>query len=69
MPAGIIKNKIEEQNIFGRFQPHPQFPEEGYYCLYTSDGIFLGNVGDYELDSELAELRKQGYFLRQIIRK
>lgn len=69
MPTGITEKETGLQRVICRFCPHPQFPDEGYYRLCTSDGIFLGNIGDYELDSELAELRKQGYNLERIIRK
>lgn len=60
MSTGITEHEVDMHEIICRFYPHPQYPDEGYYQLQTSDGDFLGNVGVDELDCELAAIKKQG---------
>lgn len=67
MSTGITELEVDMHEIICRFYPHPQYPDEGYYQLQTSDGDFLGNIGADELDYELAAIKKQGYGLIRFI--
>ena len=61
MSTTITEHEVDMREIVCRFYPHPQYPDEGYYQIQTSGGVFLGNVGVDELDCELAAMKKQGY--------
>lgn len=67
MATAIMEHEVDTPLIICRFRPNPHCSGDGHYQMYTTDGIFLGNVGEWELDQELGEYKKQGYRLSRII--
>ena len=67
MSTVITEQKVDMPMIVCRFCRNPQCSDDGHYQMQTTSGEFLGNVGEYELDQELAEYKKRGYRLSRII--
>lgn len=61
MSTVIAEHEVDMREIVCQFCPHPRYPDEGYYQIWTSGGDFLGNIGMDELDGELASIKNQGY--------
>lgn len=67
MSTANMEHEVDSPQIVCRFYPNPYCPKDGHYQMHTTNGEFLGNVGEYELDQELAEYKKRGYRLSRII--
>lgn len=67
MSTVISEHEVDMPMIVCRFCCNPHYPDDGHYQMETADGEFLGNVGEYELDQEIAEYKMRGYRLSRII--